>query len=191
VDLHAESGQGHQLVPACVTMISTAATSAHTTAEHNILPLQKPWTRLTSLPDDLDREWPRLLAATLNRNELRGHVEPTGQVALSGLSTKTNKRREAGEEQGLQSGEEEDDPAGIEPRRRAPGLAAGHARHRRVHDEPGTGRVAQVAGRPVHQELGPLATTTCTHEERMKPRSAPIQKVAPLDHVTDKGYSLT
>lgn len=65
----------------------------------------------------------------------------------------------------LQRGEEEDDPPGIQPRRRPPaeppGLAPGRAGQRRVHDQPrAAGRVAEVAGRYVHEQLRPLSTAT-------------------------------
>lgn len=68
----------------------------------------------------------------------------------------------------LQRGEEEDDPPGIQPRRRPPaeppGLAPRRAGQRRLHDQPRAARrVAKVAGRHVHEQLRPLAPATCTY----------------------------
>lgn len=91
----------------------------------------------------------------------------------------------------LQRGEEEDDPPGIQPRRRPPaeppGLAPGRAGQRRVHDQPrAAGRVAEVAGRYVHEQLRPLSTATCTYMDgggRAGQHPCSVQRLHPQEGI--------
>ena len=85
-------------------------------------------------------------------------------------------------------------PSGIQPRRRPPaeppGLAPGRAGQRRVHDQPrAAGRVPEVAGRHVHEQLRPLATATCRYIDgggRAGQDPWPVPKIASFGRVTAK-----